>query len=197
MSVTDRFVRAVTRQGRLVIAVALVFTLVMGTGIASLEQTSSLDQFETDSEAAEKLEYVQANYGEDDDTTTVQVVVRGENVLDRESLLATLELQREFREDDRIEPTLTDEPFADVASIVATTAMQREGAEAGRQDIDAEAGDDADEADGAEDGGTDEGDDTGGGDAENGTDAEDGDEPDTAAAQMEGANRGPISYLSW
>ncbi|WP_090311025.1 efflux RND transporter permease subunit [Natronorubrum texcoconense] len=185
MSVADRFIRAVTQQGRLVVALALVMTLVMGAGVGSLEQTSSLDQFETDSEAAEKLEYIQANYGEDDDTTTVQVVVRGENVLDRESLLATLELQQEFREDDRIEPTLTDEPFTDVASIVAMTAMQGEGAAGGQQDAPAEGGENGNGTD-AEDGDADAED----GDTEGG-DTEDGDEPATGTAQMDGGEDGP------
>ncbi|WP_440763394.1 efflux RND transporter permease subunit [Natronorubrum sp. DTA7] len=178
MSVADRFVRAVTQQGRLVVALALVVTLVMGAGVGSLEQSSSLDQFETDGEAAEKLEYIQDNYGEDDDTTTVQIVVRGENVLDRESLLATLELQQEFQEDDRIEPTLTDEPFTDVASIVAMTAMQGEGAADGRQDASAEGGENGDGAD-AEDGDADVED----GDAD---DTEGDDEPATGTAQMDG-----------
>ena len=130
MSAGEWIIEATTSYSRYVIAVFLVTTLLVGSGAVALEMESSLDQFETESEAAEKQAYIDEHFEAEDDTTAVQIFVRGDDVLDRESLISTLELQQEFQADDEIEPTLVDDPFDDIASVVATTAIrQEEGAE--------------------------------------------------------------------
>ncbi len=105
-----------------------VLTIVLSGGVGSLEYSSSLDQFKSDGPEAERLDYVETNFGDEGGTTT-QILVRDENVLSKESLIATLELQREFREDGTVSPTLVeDDPFADLSTIVATTAIREERA---------------------------------------------------------------------
>ncbi|WP_336344242.1 MMPL family transporter [Halalkalicoccus ordinarius] len=123
MGLSDRLVRTITRRSRTVIAALLVLSLVVGSGVTAVEQSSSFDQFETDSEEAEKLEYVEENFGTDDNETTAQIIVRDGDALSKSSLISTLELQQEFREDETIEPTLAEEPFADLSNVVATTAI--------------------------------------------------------------------------
>ncbi|MDZ7730727.1 MAG: MMPL family transporter [Natrialbaceae archaeon] len=119
----------VTRYSGLVVVAMLLMTVLIGAGMGSLETATTLDQFETDSPEANDLAYVaEAFEGESENETTVQIVVRGDDVLTRESFLATLRLQRAIRSDPRIEPTLTEDPFEDLASIVATAAMQEPGA---------------------------------------------------------------------
>ncbi len=105
----------------------LVLSLALGSGVTALDQTPGLDQFETESEEADALDYVDDNFGTADNETTAQIVVRDENALSRDSLLATLELQRDFRENETVNETLADEDaFSDLSSIVASTAIQQE-----------------------------------------------------------------------
>ena len=105
----------------------LVLTLIMGAGAASLDQSSDLEQFETESIEAEKLEYINEHFVvEDEETTVAQIVVRGENVLEKRSLIETIELQQALSGNETVNRTLTDEPYGDVASIVAISSIQRE-----------------------------------------------------------------------
>ena len=126
MSLPDHLLDLVTRQSRIVIAVLLVLTLVIGSGATALEQDTSMDQFETESPEADKLDYIDRNFGIDDDTTTAQVVIQDDNVLDRESLIATLELQQDLRENETVNQTLVDDPFGDISMVIAQTAMIEE-----------------------------------------------------------------------
>ena len=124
-----RLVEAVTERRRTVIAVMLVITLVLSGGIADLEQSSSLDKFKSDGPESERLDYAEANFGDEGDTTTAQLLVRDENTLSKGSLIATLELQRDLREDETVKPTLAeDDPFTDLSTVVATTAIREERA---------------------------------------------------------------------
>ena len=110
MSLSDRLLSTITGRTRAVIAVFIVLTLVFGTGMALVEEDTSLEQFETDTREAEKLEYIQDNFGDvDEETTTAQIVIREENALDRKSLIETLELQQEFRANETINETLVDD----------------------------------------------------------------------------------------
>ena len=124
MSLPDRFLEAVILRSRAIIAVMLVITLAIAGGIAMIDDDTSLDQFETDSPELDKLDYIQDNFGiDEDDTTAAQIVFREGNALDRESLIATLELQQELRANETINETLADEAFTDLSMIVAQTAM--------------------------------------------------------------------------
>jgi hypothetical protein len=94
-----------------------------------VEDSASLSQFETDSVEAEKLEYVDSNFGTAGNTTTVQVVVRGDDVLTRESLLDQLRFERSLTDDESINETLSaSDPPVGIANVVATTAIRQEQA---------------------------------------------------------------------
>ena len=132
MTLAERFISAVTERSALVVVVMLLLSVGMGAGMAFLEDEPGLDQFEFDSEEGDALDYIGENFEvEDDETTTVQIVLHDEggNVLTRESLLSTLELQADIRDDSEINSTLADEPFGDVGSIVATAVIQQERAD--------------------------------------------------------------------
>ena len=125
-SPTERLRSAVTRHSRSTIAVMLVLTLVLGGGVGALEESASLDQFETASPEADALERVDDTFGSDDNTTTAQIVVRDDDALSKASLLDTLELQRALHDDENVNDTLAEEPFEDLASVVARTAILKE-----------------------------------------------------------------------
>ncbi|WP_458187271.1 efflux RND transporter permease subunit [Haladaptatus sp. NG-WS-4] len=126
--VIDRLAAIVTKRSRLVIVVLFVLSLAVGSGVSNLGQSSSLDQFQVDSTASQKLDYIESNFSTgNDDRTTVQVVVRGDDVLSKASLLRTLELQRTFRDDETVGPTLASNTSSvGVANAVALAAMRAE-----------------------------------------------------------------------
>ncbi|ELZ09919.1 hypothetical protein C479_10110 [Halovivax asiaticus JCM 14624] len=117
--------RFVAENARLVVVGMLVASAVIGAGVPMVERSLSLDQFQTDDEAADALEYVAANFSTDgSETTTAQVVVRDENVLDRETLVAVLEYERALWDDETVDETLVD--THSVAELVATAAITEE-----------------------------------------------------------------------
>ncbi len=127
MSFKEQILGSITRHSRITIAILLVCTLLLGGGISMVEEDTSLEQFETESVEVEKLEYINENFGVvDDNTTTAQVVLREENALSKESLISTLEFQQEMEANDTINETLAEEPFNDLASILAQTALIEE-----------------------------------------------------------------------
>ncbi|WP_436909686.1 MMPL family transporter [Halosimplex marinum] len=123
----DDVADAIVSHRRLVVVALLVVIGAVGAGAAQVEDSASLSQFETDSTEAEKLEYVDSNFGTGGNTTTVQVIVREDNVLDRDSLLDQLRFERALREDDSINRTLdASQPPAGIANVVATAAIREE-----------------------------------------------------------------------
>ncbi|QLH77677.1 MMPL family transporter [Halosimplex rubrum] len=123
----DDVADAVVDHRRLVVVTLLVVIGAVGAGAAQVEDSASLSQFETSSDEAEKLEYVDSNFGSSGNTTTVQVIVREDNVLARESLLEQLRFERALVEDDSINRTLDgSQAPAGIANVVATAAI-REG----------------------------------------------------------------------
>ena len=132
MSAFDRFVGLVTGYSKTMIAVMLVATVAVSAGAPMVEQSSSLDQFQTDSEEADKLDYIEANFSTgEENTTTAQVIQRQPdgNVLDKESLLASLRYQQSIRSDDRTADSLAgDQPTVGIANVIAQTALVRDEA---------------------------------------------------------------------
>jgi len=130
MSLTDRVVDAITDHTKAAIAVMLVLTVLIGAGAAEVEQTSSLDQFQSDTPEAEDLDYIERNFSTGpDNTTTAQIIVRGENVLSNSTLIETLEYQQTLRDNSTVGPTLSGaSPTAGVANAIATAAIQQEQA---------------------------------------------------------------------
>ncbi|SIR04739.1 hydrophobe/amphiphile efflux-3 (HAE3) family protein [Haladaptatus litoreus] len=132
MSLLTRLFENVTSHSRVVIAVLLVLTVLVGAGAPMIEQSSSLDQFQSDSEAAEKLEYIETNFTTgQENTTAVQVIVRGDNVLSKDAMVNSLQFQQQLRENQTVNKTLVDDnPTSGVANVVAIGAIQQEkGAE--------------------------------------------------------------------
>ncbi|RNJ27279.1 efflux RND transporter permease subunit [Halosegnis longus] len=131
MSVVDRIVDGILDHSRAVIAVMILLTVVVGAGAPMVEQTSSLDQFQTDSEAGEKLEYLEENFQTgDENTTSAQIIIRDDNVLDRESLLGSIAYQQTLRANETVNATLTDStPTVGISNIVAITAISQEEGE--------------------------------------------------------------------
>ncbi|MCU4718308.1 MMPL family transporter [Halapricum hydrolyticum] len=133
MSAADRIVGAVTDHSRLAIAVMLVLTVIVGAGAGAVEQESSLDQFQSDTPEADASEYIDANFASGpENVTRVQIIVRGENVLSKGSLVETLEYQQRLRNDPRLNATLFEDPTGGtpptvgVANLLAQSALQQE-----------------------------------------------------------------------
>ena len=124
MSVADRIASAVTEHSAVVIAVVLLLTVALGVGMGNIEQSSSLDQFQSETTEAEKFEYIQDHFRTGpENTTTVQVIVRDDNVLDKESLVAQLQTVQRLQENATIGPTLAGQPTG-VASLVAQARLR-------------------------------------------------------------------------
>ncbi|MFP9060383.1 MMPL family transporter [Natrialbaceae archaeon A-chndr2] len=131
MSVPDRLARTVTTHSKAVIAVMLVLTLVIGSGATMVDNDSSLDQFESDSPELAASEYIAENFTVDEreNVTTVQVIVRGDNVLNQTSLIDSLEFQQKVRANESINATLVeDDAITGVENIVAINQIRGEEA---------------------------------------------------------------------
>ena len=125
----DDVADGIVEHRRLVIVLLLVVIGAVGAGAAQVEDSASLSQFETSSDEAQKLEYIDSNFGTGGNTTTVQVIVREDNVLARESLLDQLRFERDLVEDDSINRTLADSQApAGISNVVAIAAIRQEQA---------------------------------------------------------------------
>jgi len=133
----ERFFETVSGYTKVAIAVMVVLTVAVGAGAPQVEQTSSLEAFQTDSPEADALDYVDRNFTVDgENTTTVQVIVRGENVLSKEALLANLRLQQALRDDETVRETLvSDDPTAGIANAVAIASLTADRREQPGADI--------------------------------------------------------------
>ena len=124
MRLAERYAGFVTDHSKLVIAVVLVLSLLVGAGAGGVDGGLTIAGFSSDSPEAAALDDIERNFSvAGENTTTAQVVVRGENVLTKESLLETLRLQRAIRADDSINATLrAEQPTVGVSNVVATAA---------------------------------------------------------------------------
>ena len=124
MKLAERYAAVVTDHSKAVIVAVLLLTGGIGVGAGAVDGGLTIAGFSSDSPEAAAADEIRANFSvEGEGTTTAQVVVRGENVLTRASLLDTLELQREIRADESINATLRDEqPILGVSNVVATAA---------------------------------------------------------------------------
>jgi len=113
---------------RIALVILLVTVLTVGTGVVHLEQESGMPAFSVGSDEEAALEEIESTFTtEHGDVTVTQIVIEGENVLTKETLVETLELQQEIREHDAVADTLVeDEPTTGVANLIATTAIRQE-----------------------------------------------------------------------
>ncbi|MFB6200735.1 MAG: MMPL family transporter [Halorhabdus sp.] len=130
MSRADTVVDVITGHAKVAIAVMLVLTVLVGAGASQVEQTSSLDQFQSDTPESKDLEYIETHFSTGpENTTTTQIIVRGDNVLSKDALLETLRYQQALRDNATVGPTLTDNsPTVGVANVIAQVSVQRERA---------------------------------------------------------------------
>ncbi|GAB3029290.1 MMPL family transporter [Natronobiforma cellulositropha] len=128
MTVARRLSDVLVANSKVVLVTLLLVTALVGAGASMVDDDSSLEQFESDSPEGEAAEYIAENFGaasnESENTTTVQLIVRGENVLTKESLLESLEFQQQIREHETIGPTLTEnDSIIGVENLLVTTAI--------------------------------------------------------------------------
>ena len=129
MSVPERLADAITGHTRIVLVVLLLLTALVGAGMPMVDDDSSLSQFESESDEAKALERINENFTSEqrENTTSVQLIVRGDNVLEKESLISSLEFQQEIRADESINSTLVEnQSITGVENIVAISAIRGE-----------------------------------------------------------------------
>jgi len=132
VSRADRIADVITTHSAIVLVVLLLVTAMVGAGATMVDDESSLEQYETDSPEGNALEFATENFASEDqeNTTAVQVIVRGDDVLSKESLRSSLEFQQELRNDESINSTLVEEEaIVGVENVVATTAIREEQAD--------------------------------------------------------------------
>ncbi|WP_255168676.1 efflux RND transporter permease subunit [Natrononativus amylolyticus] len=121
----DRYAETIVGHSKLVIVCLLVLTAVIAAGAAVGEtEDGGIGQFDVDSDETRALEEIEDTYDTDDRVVT-QIVVRDEggDVLTRESLLESLELQQEVRANETLNATLSEEGFVGLENVVATGAV--------------------------------------------------------------------------
>jgi predicted RND superfamily exporter protein len=131
MDLAQRYAGAIARHGKLVIAVLLVATAVVGYGAGGIDGGLTIASFGGDSTEAQKLDYVRQNFSTgESNATAMQVVVRGDDVLSKASLVETLRLQQELRANETVNATLREEsPTVGLSNLVAVEAIRRERAD--------------------------------------------------------------------
>ncbi|WP_135852119.1 efflux RND transporter permease subunit [Halorussus salinus] len=133
MGFADRYADALTTYSKVVLAVLLVSTAAVGYGAANIDAGLTIASFGSDSTEAQKLDYLQSNFTTGDENTSVaQVVVRGDDVLTKESLIETLRLQQRLRENETVNATLREgQSTVGLSNLVATAAMRQERSSGG------------------------------------------------------------------
>jgi len=139
VSLMDRISDGIADHTKVVIVALLLVTAGLGSQAGAVQSDSGLDQFESESDAANASEYISQTFVADNtSTTSVQIIVRNQSengdVLTKDSLLATLRYQQELRSNETINQTLADgRGLFGVSNLVAITAIQQEEATALRE----------------------------------------------------------------
>ena len=129
MSLPYRFADVLTGRPKTILVVLLVFTVLVGAGMPMVEDDSSLGQFESDSPEVAASEKINEYFADADaeNETTVQLILRGENVLTQESILDSLRFQQEIEDDPAVANTLVEEnAITGIENLLAITQIQNE-----------------------------------------------------------------------
>ena len=123
----ERLTSRLVAHRRVVIAVVLTLVIATSTGVVFLEEESGFGDVSLGTDEEADLAYIEANFSSDaGDREVAQVVVHGENALEKEILIETLELQQRIERNESVEPTLADgHGTAGIATVLATTAIQQ------------------------------------------------------------------------
>ena len=126
MSRPGRVAEAVTSNVGPVLVGLLLVTIVLGAGIPMISADVDLEAITGDSAEAQANDYVQDNFTAtgQPNTTAVLLVRTGDNTLTRDSLLDSLRLQREIRNNRSINQTFASgDPVVGIENLVAITVM--------------------------------------------------------------------------
>ena len=121
----ERFADLVVSNSRAVVLVLLALTVVVAAGtVVGETEDAGIGEFETDSPETEALNEIEETYGTDD-AVVAQIVVReeGGDVLTRQSLLESLALQQEVRENESLNATLDEQGFVGIENVIGTGAV--------------------------------------------------------------------------
>ncbi|ELY96261.1 efflux RND transporter permease subunit [Natrialba taiwanensis] len=134
----SRYADALISRSKLIIVLLLVLTAIIGAGaVVGTSADGEIGRAGIDSEEQAALEEIESTY-ETDDSVVTQIVIKDADgdVLTRESLLQSLRLQQEIRENESINTTLQAESgLLGLENIVATTAyVETRTAENGTHD---------------------------------------------------------------
>ncbi len=137
MSLPGRLAGGIVEHSKVAIALMVILTVLVGAGAPMVSSASSLDQFQANTPEEAKLDYIEANFTAGDGNTTVaQVVVRGDNVLSRESLVTALRYERSLSQNATVNATLVEnDTFAGVPNAVGVAAIRQEQFEALQEDF--------------------------------------------------------------
>ncbi|WP_436926115.1 efflux RND transporter permease subunit [Halosimplex amylolyticum] len=121
----------ITDNARIVIAIMIVASAVVAAGVPMVDGSTSLDQFQTDADEADAQDYADANFSAGDtETTSAQVIVRDDDVLDKGTLVSMLEYQEALRNNETVNETLAEnDSTRSVANLIATTSIRQERTE--------------------------------------------------------------------
>jgi predicted RND superfamily exporter protein len=121
----------ITDNARIVIAIMIVASAVVAAGVPMVDRSTSLDQFQTDADEADAQDYAETNFSSGDtDTTSAQVIVRDEDVLDKETLVSMLEYQETLQSNETVNETLAEnDSTRSVANLIATTSIRQDRTE--------------------------------------------------------------------
>ena len=126
MSLPRRVAATVTGHTRLVLAMALLATALLGAGIPMIDADVDLEEITGDSSEARANGYVDENFtaAGGENTTAVLLVRTGNDTLTRASLLESLRLQQRIRGNRSINRTLVeDDPITGLETVVAIAAI--------------------------------------------------------------------------
>lgn len=122
----DHIASLITVNSRVAIALMLVLTAVLGAGVPMIDQSTSLDQFTSDTPESEAQDYVDENFSAgDSNTTTAQIVISDDNVLSKDSLVTVLNYQETLQSNETVNESLAEnDSMQSVANLVATSALR-------------------------------------------------------------------------
>ncbi|OUJ18956.1 putative exporter of the RND superfamily [Methanonatronarchaeum thermophilum] len=112
----------IINQRKTVIIVLLIISLIMAVGALNIEMTTDIDEFEVDNKETEKMTYISENMTtantNDEDIETMQLVFKGDNVLTRDSLENSLQLQKKIQENYAINQSIEKNGITDIANFI-------------------------------------------------------------------------------
>jgi len=125
---THGLTRLVTRRSKTVAVVLFITILLVGTGAASVQESTKMEMFADEPPEVQAQQQVQQQFSAGAKNTTMLVVAvhnDSGNVLSRESLLASLRYQHSLRQNGTVNGTLADtRSMLGIENLVAAAALR-------------------------------------------------------------------------